>query len=97
MFDDHLKIHNCYRFGGPFPFCVSCLSVSLSLSLQLKKDKNKKCNFLVENLIFDISKKKKKLLTLCVFLILNTPKKHYKNREVKNISDQFLTQLLDHF
>ena len=43
-----------YRIFGPFAFCL-CFFF-LFLFLQHKKDENKKCNFLFENLIFDIPK-----------------------------------------
>ena len=45
--DDHLKKHYFLGFFFLFFFC-------LFLCLQHKKDKNKECNFIFENLIFDI-------------------------------------------
>ena len=49
-----LKKHYFYRVFWLFPF--SFFLPFLFLYLQHKKVKNKKCNFLFENLIFDISK-----------------------------------------
>ena len=63
--DDHLKKTYFYRvFFCYFPFfCFFLFSVSI---FQHKKEKNKKCNFLFENLIFDNPKFcKNTILTHC--------------------------------
>ena len=51
---DHLKKH--YFLWGFLAFSISFFFFFLSLFLQYKEDKNKKCNFLFEYLIFDIPK-----------------------------------------
>ena len=83
-------------FHFPF-FSFFCFYFS-----NVKKEKNKKCNFLFENLIFDIPKilHKNTILaqcdTICVFK--NTPKTLYKwGKTVKKNLDQFLTLDFDQF
>ena len=75
------KKPNFYRVFWPFPFWL--FFFFLFLFLQHKKDKNKKYNFLFENLIFDIPKILQNTIlaqcdTICV--IKSTPK-HYTNGE----------------
>ena len=88
-----------YRVFWPFPFCL--FFFLLFLFFQHKKDKNKKCNFLFENLIFDIPKilQKHYFCTMWHYLCFQKcPKKHYKNgKTMKKNLDHFLTLNLDHF
>ena len=66
-------------FLGSFPFFF----FFLFLFLQHKKDKNKKCNFLFENLIFDIPKilQNHYVGTVWHYLCFQKYQKHYKNGE----------------
>ena len=97
---DHLKKPYFYRVFWHFP--VSLFFFFLFLFLQHKKRKNKKCNFLFENLIFDIPKNfAKTLFWHSVTLFVFSQKKNYKNgeknSEKKKNLDQFLTLDLDQF
>ena len=88
-----------YRVFCYFPFFVFFLfSVSI---FQHEKEKNKKCNFLFENLIFDNPKFcKNTILTHCdTICVTKKAKKHYKTGEktAKKNLDQFLTYNLDQF
>ena len=66
-----------YRVFWPFPFCLFFFFLFLFLQ---QKDKNKKCNFLFENLIFDIPKilQKHYFGTMWHYLCFQKYQKHYK-------------------
>ena len=76
-----LKKPYFYRVFWPFPF--SFFFFFLFLFFQHKKGKNKKCNFLFENLIFDNPKfSKKNILTHCgTICVSKNAQKHYKTGE----------------
>ena len=92
-----LKKHYFYRVFWAF-FHFHFFLFCLFLFLQHEKRKNKKCNFLFENLILDIPP------TIfwhdvTLFVFSKVPKKHYKNGEKqwkKNL-DKFLTLDLDQY
>ena len=85
-------------FFAIFPFLL--FFFFLFLFSNIKKKKNKKCNFLFENLIFDNPKFcKNTILTHCdTICVTKKPQKHYKTgeKQQKNL-DQFLTYNLDQF
>ena len=86
-------------FFAIFPFLAFFLFfVSI---FQHKKEKNKKCNFLFESLIFDNPKFcKKTILTHCdTICVSKKAKKHYKigEKQQKKNLDHFLTYNLDQF
>ena len=79
-----LKTLFFYRVFWPFPFCL--FFFFLFLFLQHKKDKNKKCNFLFENLILTYQQFCKNTIleqcnTICVY---KHTQKHYKNGKTVN-------------
>ena len=96
--DDHLKKPFFIGFFAIFPFLF--FFFFLFLFSNIKKKKNKKCNFLFENLIFDNPKFcKNTILTHCdTICVTKKAKKHYKlGKNSKKNLDQFLTYNLDQF
>ena len=95
-----LKKTYFYRVFWPFPFSFFFFFFFLFLGLQHKKGKNKKCNFLFENLIFDIPQilQKHYFDTVALFVFLKMPKNTIKlGKNSKKKMDQFLTLDLDQF
>ena len=96
-----LKKTYFYGFFCYFPFFVFFFFLFSVSIFQHKKEKNKKCNFLFENLIFDNPKFcKNTILTHCdTICVTKKAKKHYKTGEktAKKNLDQFLTYNLDQF